>query len=102
MSRLFNAAFLKAPGALVAVAVAVSGAIVHADASTTSLNWVQVNSTQAPPGRQLAAMSFDSRRGVTVLFGGSDAQIGSTGPQPPNFSDTWEWDGATWSQKTGA
>jgi len=33
-------------------------------------------------------MVYDSVRGVTVLFGGA-----------PNFSDTWEWDGAAWSQR---
>ena len=102
MSRLFNATLLKLPAALVALVLAMSGAAVRADAATTSLNWVQASSTQAPPGRQLAAMSYDSRRGFTVLFGGSDAQIGSTGPQPPNFSDTWEWDGATWAQRNPA
>jgi hypothetical protein len=41
-------------------------------------------------------MSYDSLRARTVLFGGSNAQGGSA------FSDTWEWDGTTWVQKTPA
>ncbi|MSQ42193.1 MAG: hypothetical protein EXR65_04065 [Dehalococcoidia bacterium] len=40
-------------------------------------------------------MAFDSARVVTVLFGGA------TGNQmDPRFTDTWEWDGTTWKQRT--
>src|ERR1041384_7179735 len=37
------------------------------------------------------AMAFDSARGVTVLFGGFTG--GESG-------ETWEWDGATWMERT--
>lgn len=43
-----------------------------------------------PPARQRHALAYDSIRGVTVLFGGE----GLSGL----LSDTWEWDGATWTQ----
>ncbi|MGC4119379.1 MAG: kelch repeat-containing protein [Myxococcales bacterium] len=44
-----------------------------------------------PPQREGAQMAFDPDRGRTVLYGGYDA-LGS-------LSDTWEWDGASWTQK---
>ncbi len=40
--------------------------------------------------RYLAAMSFDTDRGVLVLHGGSDAS-------EIRLNDTWEYDGAIWS-----
>src|SRR5262249_42463365 len=45
--------------------------------------WTQV-ATTGPAGRSACAMAFDSQRGRTVLFGGSNN--GSA------FNDTWEWD----------
>ena len=96
MNRLFNAALPMLSGVTVLLTLAITGPLVHADATTTSLNWVQVSATQSPPGRDYAATSYDSLRGQTVLFGGSNAQGGSA------FSDTWEWDGTTWVQNTPA
>jgi hypothetical protein len=37
---------------------------------------------------------FDSRRPRLVLFGGRSGQT--------LLTDTWEWDGTSWSQKSGA
>jgi len=45
-----------------------------------------------PPARYAHAMAYDSERGVTVLFGGWDGY--------DNLSDTWEWDGVDWVQRT--
>src|SRR5262245_10460881 len=42
--------------------------------------WVE----KALQGRSDHAMAYDSVRGVTVLFGGIDAE-------------TWEWNGSSWS-----
>lgn len=53
--------------------------------------WTQVASG-GPPRRMQHAMAFDSRRGVTVMFGGY-ATYSSWA-----LDDTWEWDGATWTQ----
>ena len=35
-------------------------------------------------------MAYDSKRGRTVLFGGSAGNV--------NLNDTWEWDGQDWTQ----
>lgn len=55
----------------------------------------QLRSSAIPHRRQYHGMSFDSHRGVAVLFGG---QI-SNGP-PYETSDTWEWNGKTWTFRT--
>lgn len=52
--------------------------------------WSQMQ-VAGPSGRYLASMVYDSARGVTVLFGGYNFN----GIQ----SDTWEWNGATWTQR---
>lgn len=44
-----------------------------------------------PVGRSRLAMAYDPIRGVTVLFGGRLADGQAVG-------DTWEWDGAAWTQ----
>jgi hypothetical protein len=75
------------------VAAAVFGATatgVVAQASPTTLNWGPV-ATAAPPAREFAAMTFDSIRGRTVLFGGGNSAF-------VNLSDTWEFDGTNWVQ----
>jgi len=59
--------------------------------------WVQV-ATTGPSPRWDAAMSYDSDRHVTVLFGGAaDPPIGS-----PVMGDTWEFDGTNWTQRLPA
>jgi hypothetical protein len=50
--------------------------------------WVLRTPATAPAVRFEHAMSYDSARGVIVLFGGRD---GSN-----YFNDTWEWDGNDW------
>ena len=49
--------------------------------------WEQKN-VAGPSPRNAAGMTYDSRRGLTVLFGGAD----STGFR----RDTWSWDGTAW------
>jgi hypothetical protein len=50
--------------------------------------WTRV-ATSGPSARLGAAMVHDARRGVVLLFGGSDGTF---------RDDTWEWDGARWQQ----
>lgn len=50
-----------------------------------------------PPPRQGHVMVFDATRNRTVLFGGMG--VGAPGQQPPSLGDTWEYDGATWTEK---
>lgn len=46
--------------------------------------------SNAPPPRVDSAMAFDSSRGVSVVFGGTDYN------SPVDLNDTWTWDGSTW------
>jgi hypothetical protein len=59
--------------------------------------WRQPDSHVAPPVRAGHAMAFDSSRNVTVLFGGCPAPGCET-----TLSDTWEWDGAAWTQRASS
>ena len=93
MSRFFSSTFLRMSGIATVLLIGSTGAVVNADAATTSLNWVHVSTAQAPAGRVYAAMSYDSLRGRTVLVGGSN--------NPSlNFADTWEWNGSSWTLQT--
>lgn len=47
-----------------------------------------------PPARASAELVYDSVRGVSVLHGGNDNSGAA-------FDDTWEFDGATWTQVPG-
>jgi hypothetical protein len=47
-----------------------------------------------PPPTQGPALSYDSARGVTVLFGGSAVLAGGGGKVETN--QTWEWNGTSW------
>src|SRR6266851_4873958 len=85
---------LQASAAVAALAVGMTGALVPAQAAG-ALSWVQATPTQAPPGRAYAAMTYDSLRGRTVLFGGSSNASS-------NFGATWEWDGSTWTLRAPA
>ncbi len=48
----------------------------------------------SPSIRNHPSMTYDSARGVTVLFGGSTQTF------LPGNDETWEWNGATWLQRT--
>jgi hypothetical protein len=51
-------------------------------------DWVQRNPANHPSAGGNSAMSYDSARGVTVLFGGGTY-----------LDDTWEYDGTHWTQR---
>jgi len=57
-------------------------------------NWSPVPQSNHPAGRKEPVMTFDSARGVLVLFGGANRDLDK--PVTP-YSDTWEWDGSQWS-----
>jgi hypothetical protein len=82
--------FRKLAIMVAAATFGLTATVVAAQASPTTLNWGSV-ATAAPPAREFAAMSFDSVRNRTVLFGGGNAAF-------VNLSDTWEFDGANWVQ----
>lgn len=61
--------------------------------------WV-LRTTNGPSARTGAAMAYDDKRHVTVLFGGYGT---NTDPQIPYpfipMNDLWEWDGVHWLQR---
>lgn len=62
-------------------------------------SWTR-RSLTGPDPRENCVMVYDESRGVTVLYGG---YANLTVPETPAgrrvFSDTWEWDGNTWTQR---
>src|SRR5437016_11420152 len=60
--------------------------------------WTQLNPTTSPPGRWEPAMTENVNDGVTLFGGYADSGV----PHGPSskFSDTWIWNGTTWSQST--
>jgi hypothetical protein len=73
----------------------------NSNATQLQDTWVLSNGTvwtlragAGPSARIMHAMAYDSRRQRVVLFGGQ------TSNQNPvtYFGDTWEWDGASWTQ----
>ncbi len=62
------------------------------------VDWQQVATANAPSPRAFYSMAYDSRRGVTVLYGTmSGSTIGSAGGD-----QTWEYDGVDWRLVTTA
>ena len=57
--------------------------------------WAQRFTPVAPPARWGHGVVYDTRRSRVVLFGGFS-------PTAPTgwLADTWEWDGASWSQRS--
>lgn len=55
--------------------------------------WKQIK-VNGPPPRAEAAMAFDGGRGRVVLFGGHNRTAGGRNW----LGDTWEWDGARWTE----
>ena len=55
--------------------------------------WRERSDRQSPPARDGHALAYDSARGRVVLFGGRDSSNN-------RLSDTWEWDGTSWTDVT--
>jgi hypothetical protein len=55
--------------------------------------WTKLSPAASPPSRSdHGGISFDSGRGVIVLFGGNGANSG--------LNDTWEWNGTSWVERS--
>lgn len=52
-------------------------------------NWLERHPPVSPPPQAYHAMSFDSNRGVMVMYGTADTE-----------DDVWEWDGLTWLRRS--
>ena len=60
------------------------------------IDWVDKTPVGSPPARFYHSMTYDRARHKVVLFGGiGDLQSGL-------LADTWEWDGAQWTELTPA
>jgi hypothetical protein len=59
--------------------------------------WVQVATTGAvPPARQDTTLVFDAQRNKIVMIGGF--QLNTFDGTAMNLTDTWEYDGTTWTE----
>jgi PKD repeat protein len=58
-----------------------------------SRSWVEKFPANRPPSWQYPALTYDSSRGVVVLFGGDNGAL---------LNDTWEYDGTNWVQRSPA
>jgi len=59
-------------------------------------HWTQAHPAVSPPPRMAASMAYDAGTRTVVLFGG-EGNVSPDGIGP--FSDTWTWDGTTWSRR---
>jgi hypothetical protein len=57
-------------------------------------HWQQAAPPASPPARAMFGIATDTLRQRVVLFGGEDASL--------RLADTWEWDGATWAQRSSS
>ena len=80
----------QAVAGVLAIALAVAGAGTFLALRSARQGGAPASSTGNPPARSGAAMAYDSAAGVTVMYGGTDGS-GTT------LTDTWTWDGSTWT-----
>jgi hypothetical protein len=59
-------------------------------------DWTQINTPNAPQARIYAGAAFNPIRDRMIIFGGTN--ISSDGKTTTNLTDTWEFDGTTWTQ----
>ena len=59
-------------------------------------NWVQIETPNAPGGRQHAAAAFDPIRDRMILFGGQ--RLSDDNRTIVDLYDMWEFDGTTWTR----
>jgi hypothetical protein len=61
------------------------------------LSWTEHHPITSPSPRSRMAMTYDEAHNLVVLFGGTDRYL--TVPGSTNRSDTWTWDGMTWTEQ---
>jgi hypothetical protein len=59
-------------------------------------DWTQVNTPNAPQARIYSGATFNPIRDRMIIFGGTS--ISADGKTTTNLTDTWEFDGTTWTQ----
>jgi len=61
-------------------------------------HWTQLHPLDAPSPRTGALMVADPAHGQVLLFGGEEPDLSSGNPSL-ELSDTWTWDGTTWTPR---
>jgi hypothetical protein len=87
-------------GSAALAAVGIVGAVSPAVASASpqqALDWTKQAPATHPSARYDAAMAYDAATSTVVLFGGFNGSGSS-----PYFSDTWTWNGTTWTKQAPA
>ncbi|TMD24791.1 MAG: hypothetical protein E6I99_01345 [Chloroflexi bacterium] len=62
----------------------------------TGSNWTRQHPSAMPPFQLFCSLAYDAVRDRVVLFGGKNLQTNQA------TSDTWLWDGTTWSRASGS
>jgi len=62
------------------------------------LGWTALAPATAPSPRSAPGLAWDSTRNRAVLFGGWGPTSGGTSCPCAHHSDTWEFDGSTWTE----
>ncbi len=90
-SEFFLSVVPSKPSRLLAALLAALGlgVIAPTPAPAQAVHWHQV-ADSGPASRYWHALAYDTFRGVTVLFGGQNANVSS---------ETWEWNGVMWTQR---
>lgn len=78
------------------ILLALGAGLVPASICAAQCYWMQQNPATSITPRGESGMAYDPVRNRTVLFGGYNNSSGTT------FSDTWEWDGSTWSLRANS
>ena len=60
-------------------------------------DWTQINTPNQPSARYYPGSAFDPVRDKWVLYGGTT--VSADGKTSTNQTDTWEFDGTTWTQR---
>ncbi len=64
--------------------------------ATSSYDWSKLSPSTSPSARYSSAMAYDAASGKIILFGGES--VSGSPSTTTYFSDTWQWDGSTWTQ----
>jgi hypothetical protein len=90
-----SVAFDEAHGELVLFGGTVDGRVMLNETWTwDGTAWTQMHPAISPPARQMASMAYDGARHRVVLLGG----MSNAAPDKGRLTDTWTWDGKTWTQ----
>jgi hypothetical protein len=63
--------------------------------SWNGATWTKLSPSASPPARSFASMAYDAATRTVLLFGG-EGMI--SGGEYGGLSDTWSWNGATWTR----